>query len=115
MKLPFESPQGDLGSGALHAEANIEVRLRSVALSAFGADCSCPCARVPLFADYDRSTRGLLFTRSRNGGDGYAERLHSRREYSRIDPPGPRRVCARPEVTEGTRKGGGRQSSKSLT
>ena len=57
MKLPFESPQGDLGSGVFHAEANIEVRLGSVALSAFGADCGCPCARVPLFADYGRSTR----------------------------------------------------------
>src|SRR5664280_1050660 len=115
MKLPFESPQGDLGSGIFHAEANIEVRLGSVALSAFGADCGCPCARVPLFADYGRSTRDPLFTRSRNGGDGYAKRLRSRRECSRIDPPGPRRVCTRPDVNEWTRKSVGRQPSKSLT
>src|SRR5450631_2131300 len=83
MKTPFEISQADVGSGIFHAEANIEVRLGRVALSAFGADCGCPCARVPLFADYGRSTRGLLLRGSRNGGDGHARRF--RREENALE------------------------------
>src|ERR1035441_3554301 len=99
MKSAFESLHDDVGSSeAFHAEANIEVRPGSVALSAFGADCGRRCAWVSLFADDGRSTRGLLLRGSRNGGDGHAKRLRSRREYSRIDPLGPRRVCTRPDV-----------------